>query len=131
MSVITGTVTGVSLLTGNPEGAGARRSYLLTCNFGAYVSADSGALAGVVATMQNAGRGGKTFTIASGNQGIGVTCVGPGVDTAGQAVYVGAVTVSSASVGTLAFNLTDSAGTELVSATACTGVQLAVVVDLT
>lgn len=129
MSVITGTVDAVSLIDASHNGAGARKSYILSCSFGAYTSSDSGALAGVVATIAAAVRNGKTNVITSGNQGIGVTCLGPGLDSAGQAVYVGAVTVSSASVGTLAFNLTDSAGSELSSAAASSGVKLLVTVD--
>lgn len=129
MSVITGTLDGISFIHGGANGAGARKSYIASCSFGAYTSSDSGALAGVIAAINALDRNGKTKVITSSTQGIGVTCVGPGIDTNGQAVYVGAVTVSSASVGTLAFNLTDSTGSELSSATACKGVQLLITVD--
>ena len=127
MGVITGTVDAVSFIAGSA--IGSRKSFIASCSFAAYSSSDSGALAGVVATLAAADRNGKTKVITSSTQGIGVTCIGAGVDTAGQAVYVGAVTVSSASVGTLAFNLTDATGSELTSATACKGVQLLITVD--
>lgn len=130
MSTISGTFQGATLLHASPNGAGARKTYLATYSFGAYTgSGDSGAITGMVAALAGQARNGKTLTIASSTQGIGVVCVGAGIDTAGQAVYVGAVTVVSATTGSLTFNLTTADGTEITASTACSGVQLAVTVD--
>ena len=123
MSTISGTITGVSLLHGNPTGSGTRKTYLCTVDFAAYTgSSDSGQITTVAATISTFVRDGKTRALIADSVPF---CVGPGSDTNAQAVYMGAATISSTSI---TFNLTDGAGTELTSTTAVTGVQIAVCV---
>lgn len=117
MSTINGTISGVTLL----RAKGDRKSYLVSARFAAYTGAsDSGQLQAVGVAIAAKTRNGKTNTIRS------AACVGAGSDTAAQAVFTGAVTVST---DDLTFNLTNAAGTELTSATACTGVEFVVIVD--
>lgn len=121
MSTISGTIKGCSLVHANPSGLGARKTYLLSVDFAAYTgSTDSGALADVDLAIPLRVRNGKVFTTR------GAVCVGPGADTAGQAVYTAAITDTS---GDFTFNLTTAAGVELTSSTACTGVQILVTGD--
>lgn len=121
MGTINGTITGVSLL----KAKGALKTYEVTCNFGAYTGAsDTASVTGLGAAILAKNHNGKTHTLKS------VMCVGPGYDTAQQAVYF---TGASVWAGTISSddstgNLSDSTGTELTSATAATGVVLAVTV---
>lgn len=124
MTVQAGTITGVALLTGSPAGTDKRRSYLLTVSFPAYTgSTDSATITGVGAAIATKTRKAGTNTMRAD---AAPTCVGAGVDTNGQAVYIGTCTVST---DALTFNLTDGNGNELTSSTACSGVQLVVPVD--
>lgn len=126
MATINGTIKGVSLVQGNVNGVGARKAYLLSCDFAAYTgSSDTCTITGVGAAIATATKNGKTNTLRGG------ICVGPGADTAAQAVYptgsaAQALTVSS---DDLTGNLSNAAGTELTSSTASTGCQVLVVVD--
>lgn len=124
MATIAGTITGVSLLR-SKEGSG-RKAYLLTCSFGAYTgSTDDASLANVGATILAHTRNGKTLTLR------GAVPAAPGKDTAAQDVYFtgGAVEALTVSSDSLTGNLSNAAGTELTSSTACTGVELCVIVD--
>jgi len=126
MSVINGTIKGVSLVQGNVNGVGARKAYLLSCDFAAYTgSGDTCTITGVGAAIATATKNGKTNTLRGG------ICVGPGADTAAQAVYpTGAAAIAmTVSSDDLTGNLSNAAGTELTSSTACTGCQVLVVVD--
>lgn len=117
MATITGTISGVTLLRANKD----RKSYLVSAGFAAYTGAsDSAQLSAVGVAIAAKTRNGKTNTIRS------ACCVGAGLDTAAQSVFTGAVTVST---DDLTFNLTNAAGTELTSSTACSGVEIVVVVD--
>ena len=121
MSAINGTITGVSLL----KAKGALKTYEVTCNFAAYTGAsDTATVTGLGAAILAKNRNGTTHTLKA------VQCIGPGYDTAQQAVYF---TGASAWAGTISSddstgNLSDSAGTELTSSTAAVGVTLAVTV---
>lgn len=127
MATINGTIKGVSLLSGNVNGLGTRKAYLLSCDFPAYTgSADTATITGVGAAIVAATKNGKAIARV-----VGGICVGPGADTAGQAVYCGGASVQAMTVSTddLTGNLTIAAGTEITSTTASSGVQVAVVVD--
>lgn len=124
MTLQAGTITGVSLIAGNVNGVGLRRAYLLTVSFPAYTgSSDSATITGVGAAIAAKTRKAGTNTMRAD---AAPTCVGAGVDTNGQAIYIGTCTVSS---DALTFNLTDGNGNELTAATASQGVQLIVPVD--
>ena len=121
MAVIQGTITGVSLLESSVNGLGARKAYIVAVDFPAYTGASdtiniAAVGAGIAARTQN----GKTNTLR------GAVCIGPGIDTANQAVYTGALTVST---DALTGELANAAATELTSSTACTGVRICAVVD--
>ena len=126
MATINGTIKGVSLVQGNVNGVGARKAYLLSCDFAAYTgSGDTATITGVGAAIASATKNGKTNTLRGG------ICVGPGADTAAQAVYCGGASVQALTVSSddLTGNLTVAAGTEITATTACSGVQVLVVVD--
>jgi len=113
MSTVTGTLTGVQLVSASPEGVGARKVYLLTYNFGAYTGAsDSGTVTGVAAAISSHVRNGKTNAMIAG---VIPFCAFPGQDTNGQAIYIGTTTIST---NDLTFNLTDAAQTEVTTSTA-------------
>lgn len=120
MTVQAGTITGVSLVTGNPAGAGLLRGYLLAVNFPAYVGAtDTFTIAGVSAAITAKTHKAGTNALVATSVPV---CVGAGVDTNGQLVYIGACTIST---DALNGNLnSDLAGTEIVTSTACNGIQL-------
>lgn len=122
MSVIAGTITGVTLVRAPVPGGGARYSYLCTVNFAAYTgSSDSGSIVGVGAAIAAFVKDGKTLTLCAGAIPV---CVNPGQDTAGQDVYIGTTTISTADI---TFNLTDAANSEVTSTTGVTtGVELLV-----
>lgn len=121
MALITGTLTGVQLVTGNPNGAGNYKTYLCSYSFPAYTGAsDSATVTGVAAAIAAKVRNGKTMAMVTG--AIPVRA-GAGVDTNGQAVYFGTCTISTAD---LTFSLTDEAQVELTSSTACQGVRILV-----
>lgn len=124
MATISGTIKGVTLLRSQLNSG--RKAYLLAVDFGAYTGAsDDATIAGVGAEIAASTRSGKTVTLR------GAVPVGPGYDTASQAVYftgaaVQALTVSS---DALTGNLSNAAGTELTSSTASKGVEICVIVD--
>ncbi len=121
MAVATGTLTGVTLVAGNPSGVGGYKTYLCTYSFPAYTGAsDSATVTGVAAAIAAKVRSGKTMAMVAG--AIPVRA-GGGLDTNGQAVYIGTCTIST---NDLTFNLTDAAQVELTSATASQGVSLLV-----
>lgn len=123
MAVIVGTVTGVQLLSGNPNGVGGHKVYLCSVSFPAYTgAADTMSINGVSAAISAKVRDGKTRAMIAGAVPVRAH---PGVDTAGQAVYVGTLTIST---DALTGNLTDAAQTEL---TATTGVSAGVGVLVT
>ena len=117
MAVIAGTITGTNLLFAN----GNRRTYEVCVDFGAYTgAADTFTIAAVGAHIKADKRSGATHTLRSAQ------CIGSGFDTAAQAVFTGACTVST---DALNGDLSDASGTELTSSTACKGVRLAVTLD--
>lgn len=122
MATINGTILGVSLL----NSSGARKSYELTCSFGAYTGAsDTASVTGIGAAIAAATRNGKTNTLRA--------CIpaGAGKDTANQDVYFGGASVQAATISSddATGNLVNAAGTELTSSTASSGVKLIAVVD--
>jgi hypothetical protein len=126
MAVINGTIKGVSLVQGNVNGVGSRKAYLLSCDFPAYTgAADTSTITGVGAAITASVKNGKTLTLRGG------ICVGPGADTANQAVYCTGTAVQAMTVSSddLTGHLAVAAGTEITSTTATTGVQMIVVVD--
>src|SRR4051812_38357737 len=93
MTVQAGTITGVSLVTSNVSGVGLMRGYLLSVSFPAYTgSTDTFTIAGVSAAIT--ARTHKAGTNALVSTSVPV-CVGPGVDTNGQAVYIGTCTIAT------------------------------------
>jgi hypothetical protein len=127
MSVINGTITGVTLMGANPGNGGANaKAFHLVANFAAYTGAsDSATITGCLTAIAAAERNGKTLTLRA------ATRYHAGLDTAAQACYVDtAITLSNTTTsGDLAFDLANAAGTELTTSTACTGVGVIVVVD--
>ena len=124
MSVINGTITGVSLMAAKD----AYKTYRVTCNFAAYTGAsDTATVTGLGAAILAKVRNGKTTTLKS------VMCIGPGKDSAttpldvfftGTAVWAATISSDDAT-GHLAV----AAGTEIASTTSTTlGVELAVMV---
>lgn len=122
MSVIAGTITGVTLVRAPVPGGGARKSYLCTVNFAAYTGAsDTASVAGVGAAIAAFVKNGKTNTLCAGALPV---CVNPGQDTAGQDVYIGTTTLS---VADITFSLVDAANSEVTSTTGVTtGVEIVV-----
>jgi len=121
MAVINGSIKGVKIMLDSFALTGARKTALITADFAAYSGAgDSGSITGVKAELEATLRNGKTVTLRQGMPAFA------GVDTNKQAVYVGAVTVSS---GDLTFNLADNTGAELTSSTASSGVGVLVGFD--
>jgi hypothetical protein len=113
MSLITGTVIGITNVRRNDTPDGARNVARLACNFAAYTgSSDSAGLSSVAAAIQACLRNGKTVTPRY------AMCVGAGTDAA-QDVYTGAITISATPFH-FTFDLTGLAGTELTSSVATT-----------
>lgn len=123
MATQKGTIRAITQLHNDAVGPG-RVTFLCAVDFPAYTgSTDSGQIDGVAAAISAKVRDGRTRALISS---CVPTCVGRGKDTAGQDVFIGAVTIST---NDLTFNLTASDGTtELTSSTASTGVQLLVTV---
>ena len=123
MATQKGTIRAVTLVTTDAVASG-RATYLCALDFPSYTgSTDSGQIDGVCAAISAKIRDGKTRTFLSS---CVPTCVSRGKDTAGQDVFIGAVTIST---NDLTFNLTAADGTtELTSSTASSGVQLLVTV---
>jgi hypothetical protein len=117
MAVIAGTITGVNVAYSRA----ARKTYEVCVDFPAYTGAsDTFSIAGVGAAIAAKNRNGKTHTL------LQAMCVGCGYDTAAQAVFTGACTVST---DALTGNLTTSDGsTEITTSTAAKGVRLFVTV---
>lgn len=120
MTVQPGTITGVSLVTGNPGGAGLIRGYLLSVSFPAYTgSSDTFTIAGVSAAITAKTHKAGTNALISTSVPV---CVGAGVDTNGQLVYIGACTIAT---DALNGNLnSDLVGTEITATTAVSNCQL-------
>jgi len=123
MAVQPGTIKGATLIDSDAYTGSGRFTYLLTVDFPAYTgSTDSGTITGVAAAISARILDGKTRALIAS---CVPTCVGPGQDTAGQNVFIGTVTISTADLN---FNLVNSSNTELTSSTASTGVKLLVTV---
>ena len=123
MATQKGTIRAVTQLHNDAVGPG-RATYLCAVDFPAYTgSTDSGQIDGVCAAISAKIRDGKTRSFLSS---CVPTCLGRGLDTNGQAVFIGATTIST---NDITFNLTAADGTtELTAATASSGVQLLVTV---
>jgi len=122
MAVINGSITGVTLV----RATGARKTYLLTCDFAAYTgAADTATVTGIGAAIASKTRNGKTNTLRA------VLPAGPGRDTANQDVYFTGTAVQAATISSddATGHLAVAAGTEVSSATASKGVELVAVVD--
>lgn len=118
MATINGTIDGVQFLGADASGG---KLYVISCSFAAYTGAsDSATVTGIGAAINSSTRNGKTAALVAG-------CVpvraGAGYDTNGQAVYFGTATISGDGI---TGNLTNSAQTEITTATASSGVRLAV-----
>lgn len=140
MGTINGTVTGVSLASGNPAGIHGtvsttsyiRKVYLCTVDFPIYTgSTDTMTVTGILTAINSAVRDGKTRTLRA------AVCAFPGIDTAAQAVYAEGASVAAGTIanptttGDMSGNLTDAADTELTSSTASTGMGIMAFVDET
>lgn len=127
MATINGTIKGITLLNGNVDGFGARKAYLVSCEFPAYTgSSDSATITGVGAAITTATKTGKTLTLRGGLP------VQAGFDTAGQAVYATGTAAQAMTVSSddLTGNLSNAAGTELTTTTGVsTGVMICAIVD--
>ena len=121
MATVTGSLSGVQLLSGPPAGLPGYKVYLCEYNFGAYTGAsDSGTVTGVAAAIAAKVRSGKTMAMVAGAIPVRAHA---GYDTNAQAVHFGTCVISGSD---LTFNLTDSAQTELTTSTASQGVGLIV-----
>lgn len=124
MAVGNGTITGATLLRAN----GALKTYLVTCNFGAYTgAADTATVTGLGAAILAKTRNGKTTTLKS------VQCIGAGKDgaTTPLDVFFTGTSVWAATISSddATGHLAVAAGTEITSTTGTTvGVELAVTV---
>lgn len=122
MSVINGTITGVSLLRAKDD----LKTYLVTCNFGAYdASADTASVTGLGAAILAKNHNGKTHTLKS------VMCIGAGYDSDNTAVYFTGTSAWAATISSddATGHLAVIAGTEASDTTSTTvGVELAVTV---
>lgn len=122
MAVGNGTITGATLLRAN----GALKTYLVTCNFGAYTgAADTATVTGLGAAILAKTRNGKTVTLR------GALPIAPGLDTNAQAIYFTGTAVQAAAVSSdaLTGQLSAADGTEATTATASKGVEICVIVD--
>lgn len=122
MATISGSIDGISLLQSNVSGLANGKAYLLSVSFPAYTgSTDDMKIAGVGAAIAAHTKSGVTPTL------VGGICLNPGIDTNGQKVWAGALTVST---DDLTGNLVISdRSTEITTSTACSGVQVVVIVD--
>jgi hypothetical protein len=133
MAVVNGTIDGVTMLSGNPAGIAARKSYLITCNFGAFNSAtpDTATVTGVLTAINAACRDGKTRTLRGG------ICVAAGQDTSALAFYMTGATVQALAVAnstttgdfTGSNQLSDKTGTIQTSAASAVDCSIVAVVD--
>lgn len=127
MSVINGSITGVTLLATNVSGAGdVRKAFLCSASFAAYTGAsDTETVTGILTAVASHERNGKTLTL------IDVCAFNAGLDTNGQAVYLATSQTPSntTTTGDIAGNLTAADGTtELTASTASVGVQFVAIV---
>lgn len=141
MSTVNGTVTGVTLVSGNPAGPVAtvsstkynRKSYLCTVDFPAYTgSTDTMTITGINTAIKSATRNGRSLTL------IAVVPAFAGQDANAQAVFaVGSSSQiptlsNTTTTGDAAGNLGDAGATEVTSTSGTTvGVGIICVVDET
>jgi hypothetical protein len=93
MSVIQGTIVGVTQLGRSYTGIGAMHNALIHVSFPAYIgTTDSINIAGVSTRIQSDAKNGKTVTLARAQ------CYAPGQNSAGTAFYAGDLTVSTAAL---------------------------------
>lgn len=127
MATIAGSIKGVSLLSGNVNGEGARKAYIVSVEFPAYSgAADVASVTGVGAAIAAQTRNGKTNTVR------GAITLNAGADASSQDVYFTGTAVQALTVSSddLTGHLAVAAGTEIATTTtAAVGVQLCVVVD--
>lgn len=141
MGTINGTITGVTLVSGNPAGPVAtvsstkynRKSYLCTVDFPAYTgSTDTMTITGIITAINAATRNGRALTLRA------VIPAYAGLDANAQAVFaVGSASQiptlsNTTTTGDAAGNLGDAAATEVTSTSGTTsGVGIIAVVDET
>jgi hypothetical protein len=139
MGTINGTIKGVTLLSGNPEGSTAldsttvceRRAYLVTADFGAYTgSTDTSTITGIVTAIAAATRNGKTLVLRAV-----VPCIA-GMDANSQGVHMTGTAVAACTIanptttGDATGQLSNAAGTEVTSTSGTTvGVGVIAIVD--
>lgn len=97
MAVVTGTITGVHLVSAPVGSRAARKTYEVVANFASTTAGDSVKLVGINAAIEANRKDGKTFTARAAIAG------NPGVDAAGASVY--ASPTITLDTGTLAFDL--------------------------
>jgi len=126
MALQSGTILGITLVSGNPSGLSdatpsQRFDFLVTANFPAFTSGtDTAALPLIGAAIAAETRSGKSVTLRDG------LCAGPGQDANGVEVYTNPPTVSGDG---LTFNLTNAAGTAQTSVATNIPVSFIVAVD--
>lgn len=123
MATIEATIKDVTCVSKSFCGTPKREVWLLACNFAAYTGAsDSAQITAATTAVNDTVRDGKTRTLRA------AVCAYPGIDTANQAVYTGALTVST---NDLTGNLAVAAGTEITATTGVTtGVGVLAVFDV-
>lgn len=121
MATIHGAIRGITIVNSSAGLGlvGAEKTALLTVDFDAYTGAsDSADIEDVGAKIAASMRNGKSVALRAAH------CCAPGVDTNGQLIYTGAITVSS---DDLTFDLTAvDRTTEIITSTAATGVGVLV-----
>ena len=121
MSVVQGTVTGITLVQASREGSGARKTYQVCASFGAATAGDTAYITGVASSIKAQTRNGKTITLRAAQTAA------PGIDASGLAVYAGATALTVSGSADCSFLL---CGTTTVGAFgASTGVSFMAVVD--
>lgn len=139
MGTINGTISGVTLLSGNPTGSTStvssvvysRKAFMVMADFPAYTgSSDTATITGILTAISAAQRNGKSYTLRA------VVPALAGLDANGQGVYMGGSSVQAATLsnttttGDAAGNLIDAADTEVTSTSGTTvGVGVIAIVD--
>lgn len=132
-----GTIDGISLVAGNPEGvgpiagpptSGSRKAYQVFCTFPAYTgSTDTAQVSAVGAAIAATTKNGRTVTL------IAAVPNNPGLDTNVQPVMLTGTAVQALTISgdNVTGQLSDHTGTEVTTSTAVSGVGFIAVVDET
>lgn len=137
MAAQNGTIDGVTLLQGNPEGFSnkvstttySRKAYLVTAHFPLYTTGDTATVTGIITAINAATRNGRTLTLrycAPAIAGSDGTNTAYFTNTSNALITLSNTTTTGDAAGILA----DSAGTAITTdAGVMNGVGLIAVVD--